>query len=105
MAAGFWTRPASVQYLSMCDTAADGMRQAGAFGDPQTWRFDWSRPYTRAQWLDQVPTFGGHSLLPPHVQAELLAGISAAVDAVGGSFTMDYATLVATAAREPATRR
>ena len=101
MAAGFWSRPASGQYLAMCDAAADGMRQAGAFGDPQTWRFDWSRPYTRAQWLDQVPTFGGHSLLPPGVQAELLAGLGAAVDAVGGAFTMDYATLVATAAREP----
>jgi SAM-dependent methyltransferase len=99
MSAGFWSRPASVQYLTMCDRAADGMRQAGAFGDPQTWRFDWSRPYTRAQWLDQVPTFGGHSLLPPAVQAELLAGIGAAVDAVGGAFTVNFATLVATAAR------
>ena len=98
MAAGFWSRPASAQYLAMCDTAAVGMRQAGAFGRPQTWRFDWSRSYTRAQWLDQVPTFGGHGLLPPDVQAELLAGIGAAVDAVGGTFTMDYATLVATAA-------
>jgi hypothetical protein len=49
-----------------------------------------------------VPTFGGHSLLPPDVQAELLAGIGAAVDGVGGAFTMVYATLVATAAREPA---
>jgi hypothetical protein len=100
MSAGFWSRPASVQYLTMCDRAADGMRQAGAFGDPQTWRFDWSRPYTRAQWLDQVPTFGGHSLLPPGVQAELLAGIGAAVDAVGGAFTVNFATLVATAARD-----
>jgi len=99
MAAGFWSRPASAQYLAMCDTAGDGMRQTGAFGDPQTWRFDWSRPYTRAQWLDQVPTFGGHGLLPPKVQAELLIGIGEAVDAVGGAFTMDYATLVATAAR------
>ena len=99
MGSGFWSRPASVQYLAMCDTAADGMRQAGVFGDPQTWRFDWSRPYTRAQWLDQVPTFGGHSLLPPGVQAELLAGIGAAVDAAGGAFTMNFATLVATAAR------
>src|ERR1700722_15138371 len=40
MAAGFWSRPASVQYLAMCDRAADGMRRAGAFDDPQTWRFD-----------------------------------------------------------------
>jgi SAM-dependent methyltransferase len=100
MSAGFWSRPASVQYLTMCDRAADGMRQAGAFGDPQTWRFDWSRPYTRAQWLDQVPTFGGFSLLPPDVRAELLAGIGAAVDAVGGAFTVNFATLVATAARD-----
>ena len=69
--------------------------------DTETWRFDWSRPYTRAEWLDQVPTFGGHGLLPPEVQAELLIGIGEAVDAVGGAFTMDYATLVATAAREP----
>ena len=99
MSAAFWSRPASGQYLAMCDTAADGMRQTGAFGDPQTWRFDWSRPYTRAEWLDQVPTFGGHGLLPPQVQAELLIGIGEAVDAVGGAFTMDYATLVATAAR------
>src|SRR6202034_2997387 len=74
MAAGFWSRPASAQYLAMCDAAGDGMRQARAFGDPQTWRFDWSRPYTRAEWLDQVPTFGGHGLLPPEVQAELLIG-------------------------------
>jgi SAM-dependent methyltransferase len=102
MAAGFWSRPASVQYLAMCDTAADGMRQTGAFDDPQTWRFDWSRPYTRAEWLDQVPTFGGFSLLPPDARAELLAGLGAAVDSVGGAFTMEYATLVATAARGPA---
>src|SRR3984957_10898194 len=102
MASGFWSPPAALQYLTMCDTAAAGMRRTGAFGDPQTWRFDWSRSYTRAQWLDQVPTFGGHSLLPSGVQAELLAGIGGAVDAAGGAFTMDYATLVFTAAREPA---
>jgi SAM-dependent methyltransferase len=101
MAAGFWSRPASGQYLAMCDAAAAGMSQAAAFGPPQTWRFDWSRPYTRREWLDQVPTFGGHHLLPGKAQAELLAGIGAAVDAVGGEFTMEYATLVATAAREP----
>jgi SAM-dependent methyltransferase len=105
MAAGFWSRPASTGYLTMCDRAADGMRQAGSFGEPQTWRFNWSRPYTRDEWLDQVPTFGGHTLLPPEVQAELVAGIGAAVDAGGGAFTMDYATLVATAAREPGPAR
>jgi SAM-dependent methyltransferase len=101
----FWSRPAVDAYLVGCGKTADAMRQAGGFGEPQTWRFDWSRPYTRDEWLDVVPTFGGHGLLPPRVQAELLAGIGAAVDAAGGAFTMEYATVAATAACEPGAPR
>ena len=67
----------------MCGKAADGIRQAGAFGEPEQWRFDWDRAYTRDEWLDQVPTLGGHTQLPPAKLAELLAGIGAAIDAVG----------------------
>ncbi len=84
-------------YSAMCSKAADGMRQAGAFGDSQEWRFDWDRPYTRDEWLEVVPTFGGYSQYPPTKQQELLAGIGAAVDAVGSSFTMGYTAVVATA--------
>ena len=51
--------------LAMCTKAADGMRQAGAFGDPEEWRFDWDRPYTRDEWLEVLPTFGGYSQYPP----------------------------------------
>ena len=86
-------------YSALCAKAADGMRQAGAFGECEQWRFDWELPYTRHEWLDAVPTFGGHSRLPADKQRELLAGLGAAVDAVGGSFTMGYATVAATAAR------
>ena len=46
-----------------------------------------------------MPTFGGFSRLPAATQQALLAGIGAAVDALGGSFTMGYATGPATAAR------
>ena len=102
---GFWSRPAVDAYLVGCGKAADAMRQAGGFGEPETWRFDWARPYTRDEWLDAVPTFGGHSLLPAQVQEELLAGIGAAVDAAGGAFTMDYATVAATAVRNPGADR
>ena len=42
-----------------------------------------SRPYTRDEWLELVPTAGGHSQLPPAKLAELLAGIGAAIDARG----------------------
>ena len=62
-------------------------------------RFDWERSYTRDEWLDQMPTFGGWDRLPPAVQQDLLAGIGAVIDAVGGQFTMGYATMTATAAR------
>jgi hypothetical protein len=35
--------------------------EAGAFGDPEQWRYEWEWPYTRGEWLDQVPTFGGYT--------------------------------------------
>ena len=92
-----WARPIVEGYLTMCGTAADGIRTAGGFGEPETWRFDWERPYTRAEWLDQVPTFGGWSRMPAAAQQELLAGMGEAIDAAGGAFRMGYATVVATA--------
>jgi hypothetical protein len=46
-----------------------------------------------------VPTIGGHSRIPTDRVAELLAGLGAAVDAAGGSFTMEYTTLAVTAVR------
>lgn len=95
----FWTKPIVEMYLKGCERAADGIRQAGAFGEPEQWRFDWERRYTRDEWLDQVPTFGGMSQLPPDKLEEMLAAMGDAVDAVGGSFTMQYATVAATATR------
>ena len=86
-------------YSSFLTKAADGMRHVGAFSDPEEWRFDWERSHSRDEWLEQLPTSGGHSLFPRATLEELLAGIGAAIDAVGGSFTMRYAAVVVTAAR------
>jgi SAM-dependent methyltransferase len=91
--------PGAEVYRTMCAKAAGGMREAGGFGDPEDWQFDWDRPYTRDEWLDQLPTFGFHTRLPPATLRELLAGVGAAIDAAGGGFTMHYATVVLTAAR------
>ncbi|KOX18626.1 methyltransferase type 11 [Saccharothrix sp. NRRL B-16348] len=82
--------------------AVDGIRQSGAFGDPEEWRFDWERTYTRDEWLDQLPTAGTTALLTPTQLDEVLAATAAAVDAVGGSFTMRYTALVVTATRSGA---
>jgi SAM-dependent methyltransferase len=86
-------------YARMCAKAADGMRQAGGLGDAEQWRFDWDRRYTRDEWLEQVPTFGGHSQFPPDRLQQVLDGMGAAIDAAGGSFTMHYATMAATATK------
>jgi SAM-dependent methyltransferase len=96
---GFWARPAIDAYRIGGGRAADGMRQAGGFGEPEEWLADWARPYTRDEWLDLVPTLGGFRQFPESVQAGLLAGLGAAVDAAGGAFTMGYTTLAVTAVR------
>jgi SAM-dependent methyltransferase len=96
---GFWSRPAAGTYRAGGNRAADGMRQAGGFGEPEEWLADWSRRYTRGEWLDLVPTLGGFSQFPGPVQAEILAGLGAAVDAAGGGFTMGYTTVAVTAVR------
>jgi SAM-dependent methyltransferase len=101
-AAGFWARPALDAYRSSNGgRAADGMRQAGAFSEPEEWLTRWERRYTTGEWLDLVPTTGGFSRLPEAAQAAVLDGLGEAVDAAGGAFTMGYATLTVTAARLP----
>lgn len=86
-------------YQAMFAKAADGIREAGGFGDPEQWRFDWEQSYTRDEWLDLLPTQGSLTRLPPDKLAEVLESVGAAIDALGGGFTMPYTTLAATAAR------
>ncbi|MEV7389908.1 MULTISPECIES: class I SAM-dependent methyltransferase [unclassified Streptomyces] len=84
-------------YAGVVARASEGLRQSGAFGHFDQWRFGWDRAYTRDEWLEQVPTFGGHGQLPPDRRESLLTGIGEAVDAMGGGFTMRYTALVLTA--------
>jgi SAM-dependent methyltransferase len=93
------TRSALETYQELFNRAADGIREVGGFSEPEQWRYDWERVYTRDEWLYQVPTHGGFSQLPPAGQEELLAGFGAAIDAAGGSFPMTYHTVVVTAVR------
>jgi SAM-dependent methyltransferase len=99
MAGAFWSRPLVDAYAAGGARAAEGMRAAGSFGEPQEWRGGWERPYSRQEWLDMVPTLGGHSQFPPQVLAALLDGIGEAVDAAGGGFLMGYTTLAVCATR------
>lgn len=80
-------------YQRMYAGFADHIRAAGGFGDPEQWRFDWEHSYTREAWLDQMPTHGSLTRLPPDTLAEVLDGVGSAIDAMGGAFTMQYATV------------
>jgi hypothetical protein len=86
-------------YERLLTSAADELQRVGSFTESERWRFDWRRRYTKEQWLEQVPTFGGHSQFEPAQLDELLVGLGAAIDAIGDSFTMDYAALAVTARR------
>lgn len=84
-------------YAPLLAGTADLLRNH--FGEAEQWRFDWQQTYTRDEWVDLAPTFGGHALLPKATVEELMAGIGAAVDEVGGSFVVEYATVAVTAVR------
>ena len=98
----FADRPAGPSidaYEAMAATAAAGIREAGGFAEPDRWRYDWERPYTRDEWLDQLPTTGPMTGLPPDRVAEVLDAVGAVIDARGGTFTLPYATLAVAATR------
>ncbi len=98
------TLPASTtsavdSYAMMVAKAANGLREVGGFSETEEWRFNWERHYTRDEWLDQLPTSGVLTQAPPDKLEQILASVGAAIDAVGGSFTAHYTTIVATAIR------
>ncbi|MGH3320075.1 MAG: methyltransferase domain-containing protein [Streptosporangiaceae bacterium] len=93
------TRPALDVYQEMFTTFADGIREAGGFSDPEQWRFDWEHSYTRDEWLDLLPTQGPLTRLPQDKLTKVLEGVGAAIDTIGGSFTMPYTTVAVTSAR------
>ncbi len=86
-------------YQRFLDAAGAGIRQSAAYTEPESFRFDWQTTVSREAWLDQVPTAGGHHRIPPAELEKLLSGMAAVIDAAGGSFTMNYATLGLAATR------
>ena len=91
--------PAGAGHSGFHDVTAQGLRASSAFREPERWDVSWERTYTRDEWLDQLPTSGGHSRFPADRLAALLEGVGAAIDEAGGSFVVRYTTIVTTAAR------
>ena len=87
-------------YQAVYATFADKIRETGQFRQPEQWPFDWEQSYPRDQSLALLPTTGGLTRLGPGQLAAILDEVGAAIDAMGGSFTMSYATLATTAFRK-----
>lgn len=86
-------------YRAFNGRANDGIRESGSFDEPEDWKYEWDRTYSRDEWLDVVPTQGGHHAMAPEQLEKVLAGIGAVIDAAGGSLPIHYDVTVATAVR------
>ena len=82
--------------------AVDGIRTAGGFAEPEEWQFEWQRHYTRDQWLDHLATTGQLTILEAPQLATVLDTVGAAVDSIGGEFSMQYVTLLSSSRRHSA---
>jgi SAM-dependent methyltransferase len=86
-------------YRPVFTKTAGGIRAAGAFSEPEQWQLGWERTYTRDEWLDWLRTQPLLNPFPQRKLAAVLAAVGAAIDAMGGSFTMPYTTVAITATR------
>jgi SAM-dependent methyltransferase len=93
------TRSAMDLYQPLFAKIADGIREVGGFSEPEQWLFEWAHTYNKDEWLDQLPTSGTLTQLSPAKLAKVLDAVGAAIDEMGGSFTVPYTTVVVTAAR------
>ena len=94
-----WATPPLNAYSHILANLAEGIRSAGAFAEPEQWRFDWERSYTRSEWLDTVASGGDTSRFSPTELEQVLEGIGAIIDSIGGNLDMRYATIAVTAER------
>jgi hypothetical protein len=58
-----------------------------------------SGPYQRDEWLNLRRSCSDHTALGSDILNPLLEGISAAIDDYGGSFVMNFETVLITATR------
>ena len=77
----------------------DEVRADGRFTDVDQREVAWPLTRTRDGYLAVLETYSGHRLLDPRARRALLAAIGDAIDAAGGSISLDGRTVVVTARR------
>ncbi len=74
---------------------------ASFFGAPTQRWFPWTQTYHRDQWLEQLLSRSDHTALDPAVRDRLFEAIGSTIDDFGGSFVMNFETVLITATRLP----
>ena len=77
----------------------DAVSAVPDFGAPTEKWFPWTRTYRRDEWLDQLHSRSDHAALDPTVRECLFEAIGAAIDDRGGSFVMNFETVLIAATR------
>jgi SAM-dependent methyltransferase len=81
------------------DSEIDAISAVTALGAPTEKWYPWTRVYRRDEWLDQLVSRSDHAALEPTVRDRLFEAIGAAIDDQGGSFVMNFETVLITATR------
>ncbi len=83
------------------EVAQKGLMETGRFFPPEVRTYRWQVRYTRAEWLDLLPTHSDHRALSDDRLERLLASIGDVIDGMGGSFEMGYEAVLITADLAP----
>jgi SAM-dependent methyltransferase len=88
--------------LNLTEDPADRYEEfqgRGLFTDVEARTYPWDTVYDSAGWIDLVATHSDHVRLPDARRRALLEALGDAVDALGGSLTYHYSTLLVLATR------
>jgi trans-aconitate methyltransferase len=88
--------------LNLTEEPADRYEEfeaGGRFTDIEARTYPWDTVYDRQTWIDLVATHSDHLRLPDARRRALLEALGDAVDALGGSMTYHYSTLLVLATR------
>lgn len=81
------------------DSEIDAISAVPDFGVPTEKWFPWTQAYQRDEWLDQLVSRSDHAALEPAVRDRLFEAIGTAIDDQGGSFVMNFETVLIAATR------
>jgi SAM-dependent methyltransferase len=77
----------------------DAIAAAPDFGAATEQWFPWTQHYQRDEWLELLRSYSEYAALEPHLRHRLLDAIGRTIDGYGGSFVMNFETVLIAATR------